>query len=656
MLKPVLLILLSLSFCCGNYCQRNAIWVFGDHGSLDFRSGAPQPFDSTEISIFKGKPVYGTSICDTAGNLLFYTDGFTVWNNRHKEIPKHEYRWPWTEYVMPLIVPYIGNDSLFYIFGVSSGPYANRLQALTIKMQKSYYSGEIIYPVYPVDSTNYYDVLMDNASVFAAGTHHCNKEDIWIIGHSGNTLQSFLVTKEGISKTPVVSRFSESDLPAIVWSKGNLKFSPSGEKMIFPMIDQNRVMIFDFNTQTGVFSNPLSFELPPDQILTDAEISPDGNMVYFGQYYEDEPGGRQFHTIANINLNLPTPEEIRNSYFILNPGFTDQSNWCTRTMCYIMTRTLSLGPDGKIYFSMMQIDGSRPPREKKAGVIHYPNELGLASMLEKSAVDVDRQYKQINYNYIRSYSYTPKENGIQYKKNVCSDQPVSFSLLYQKVEKVEWDFGDPQSGANNFSKNTNPQHIYPAAGKYNVRAIFTTACVVDTAYAEVVIDASKSVKAPARLTDTIVCSGSQYIADATTPYAIRYLWNGGSIEPKQKITVDGTYSVRVQNGCSIDEKSFTVKFETCPCAVFVPTGFTPNNDRLNDIFKPSVSCYAVDYSFKVFDRYGAIVFSTTDYNSGWNGNRGSFEAPAGSYVWQLEYSNPNDKKQTKMHGTVLLIR
>lgn len=634
--------------------QRNAIWVFGDHASWDFNSGAPQVFDSTAIKIIDTTAVYGSSICDTSGLLLFYTDGFKVWNRKHVEIPKYQYRWPWTDYVVSLICPYLDNDSLFYIFGVSKTSYSNRLQAITINAKANHENGAIVYPVYPVDSTNYYEVLMNDASMFVAGTHHCNKEDIWIVGHSGNQLQSFLVSKDGIKKTPVISTFPESILPSVLFENGNLKFSPSGEKLLFPLIKKNSVIIFDFNTATGVFSNPITFKLPEGKHLSDAEFSPDGNIVYFGQY--TKYGDLRYHTIANINLNLPTLSETTSSYYILNANFPDKSNWCSRSNCYIMTRTLSLAPDEKIYFSMMEVTGTDPGRDSKAGVIQYPNELGMKSILERSKVNVGRQYKQINYNYIRSFSYTSKENGIQYKKNVCSDQPVSFSLLYHKVEKVEWDFGDPQSGSNNYSNSLNPQHSFPAPGNYTVRAIFTTSCLSDTAYATVLIEETKSVAAPSNLKDTIICTGSEYMADATAPYATKYLWNGGNINPQQRITVDGTYSVQVQNSCSIAEKSFTVKFEKCPCTVFVPTGFTPNMDNLNDIFKPIVSCYAKNYSFKVFDRYGSVVFKTNNYALGWNGKRSSYESPAGNYIWLLEYTNPNDNKVSKMKGTVLLIR
>lgn len=644
-----------LIFCSFATAQRNAVWVFGDHGSWDFRSGSPQVFDSTAISILGPDYVYGSSICDSAGNLLFYTDGYTVWNNKHKEIPKHQYRWPWTDYVMPLICPYLSNDSLFYIFGVSRGPYANRLQYLTIKMKSRLHDGEIVYPVYPVDSTNYYEALMTSASVFVAGTHHCNKTDIWIVGQAGNTLQSFLVTKEGVSKTPVISTFPAGILPDYFVDKGNLKFSPSGEKMILPLLDEKKVIVFEFNLATGVFSNPLTLNIPNHQILTDAEFSPDGNLIYFAHYWEDEPGGRQYHTIANMNLNLPTVEQIEASYFILNNDFPDQANWCTPKMCYALTRTLSLGPDGKIYFSMRDIQGSKPPKDNKAGVIEYPNELGLNSFMEKTAVDVGRQYKQINYNYIRSYNYTAEENGIQLRKNVCSDKPVSFSLLYQKVDNVKWDFGDPASGSANYSEDPNPEHTYPGPGTYKVKAIFATSCITDTAYTEVNINATKSVKAPA-FKDTVICLGSSYIADAKVPYATSYLWNGGNIDSKLKITAAGTYAVRVQNGCSVDQTSFSVSFEECPCTVFVPTAFSPNNDGLNDRFKPHVSCHAVDYTFRVYDRFGQTIFSTTDYQSSWDGKRGSFAAPAGSYVWVLEYTNPNNKKRSKSRGMVTLIR
>ena len=67
--------------------------------------------------------------------------------------------------------------------------------------------------------------------------------------------------------------------------------------------------------------------------------------------------------------------------------------------------------------------------------------------------------------------------------------------------------------------------------------------------------------------------------------------------------------------------------------IYVPNSFTPNNDSNNDIFKPiglRMDSY-MSYQFSIFNKWGEIVFSTDNYEDGWNGD----EYPSGIYNWML---------------------
>ena len=68
----------------------------------------------------------------------------------------------------------------------------------------------------------------------------------------------------------------------------------------------------------------------------------------------------------------------------------------------------------------------------------------------------------------------------------------------------------------------------------------------------------------------------------------------------------------------------------------MPTGFTPNNDGKNDMFTPiPVGIKSYNY-FRIFNRWGQMIFSTTRQNKGWDGMTGGKELPAGVYVWMIE--------------------
>ena len=89
--------------------------------------------------------------------------------------------------------------------------------------------------------------------------------------------------------------------------------------------------------------------------------------------------------------------------------------------------------------------------------------------------------------------------------------------------------------------------------------------------------------------------------------------------------------------------------------IYVPTGFTPNNDGKNDRFTPfPVGMKSYNY-FKVFNRWGQLVFSTNQLNLGWDGRWGGVEQPGGTYVWMIEGLTKDNRVITKK-GTVNLIR
>ena len=68
---------------------------------------------------------------------------------------------------------------------------------------------------------------------------------------------------------------------------------------------------------------------------------------------------------------------------------------------------------------------------------------------------------------------------------------------------------------------------------------------------------------------------------------------------------------------------------------YVPTAFTPNGDGLNDIFRPTaVGIASMDY-FRVYDRYGVMVYETNYMTKGWDGKYKGVNQNIGNYVWTI---------------------
>jgi gliding motility-associated-like protein len=652
--------LIAFFMAVGTGAQKvNNVWVFGYHAGLDFNTDPPTFLDSTQNYI-ELPPGYISGISDKNGKHLFYTNGWAVWDGNHEVIPKFRNYWPWAGDIIPLVCPYPGNDSLYYLFGVSTEGLHHQLQYLSINMKGSGGAGAIVYPQ-PLTRDNYFTVLTPNASVLLTGTAHCNGKDTWIVVHSPGSLNSFLVTKDGVSATPVTTPVSAADIPVgnIEAGYSNLKFSANGERLVFPLPGQRKVVVFDFDNLSGRFTNPRSLNLPRGHQLEDVELSSNGSKLYLGtmEVTEIDPGvpGATLHHVFQMDLDAGSPAAIEQTLFPLT--LPDRES-CSPRRCNFVYRTMQLAPDGKIYVSMRDVVlvDAELNQDKTLSVIQTPDKKGPDAFYKRNAQDVGRKYKYINYNYIRSTSFTLRENGIIVQKKACFDKPVDFSLLFTKVDSVHWDFGDPASAEKNRSTSFTPQHLYPGPGTYTVRTIMFTRCLSDTATATFVIENIPSVQIPSYIKDTFACVGSQLTLDAVTPAATTYRWDNGLIYSKRTLDTAGIHSVTVYNECSIDRREFKFVYKECPCEASTPNAFTPNNDGLNDSFRPVVQCVAQDYQFRIYNRYGGVAFESTELNQGWNGKVGNLESPSGVYLWMLQYRNPNTKELFLKRGTVVLIR
>jgi gliding motility-associated-like protein len=92
------------------------------------------------------------------------------------------------------------------------------------------------------------------------------------------------------------------------------------------------------------------------------------------------------------------------------------------------------------------------------------------------------------------------------------------------------------------------------------------------------------------------------------------------------------------------------------CYIAVPSAFTPNGDGLNDYLYP-LNAYKADHmEFRVYNRWGQLVFTSRDWLSKWDGTIGGHPAPADTYVWMLQYIDRDTGKSIFQKGTTLLIR
>jgi large repetitive protein len=221
-----------------------------------------------------------------------------------------------------------------------------------------------------------------------------------------------------------------------------------------------------------------------------------------------------------------------------------------------------------------------------------------------------------------------------------------------------WDFGDGSS-SNQFA----PTHIYTSSGTYTVRLTATSPVCAGFNETSVVTYRVQSALSAVRYKDVDVLKD---IPATVTARAIgtSYLWlpatgvnNNRIAAPSIRVNTTTEYTVAITNdiGCTTVD---TVLLKVIPGVdIYVPQGFTPNNDGQNDRLYPIlVGMRQLNY-FRVFNRWGSMIFTTKESSaqSGWNGLYLGVKQPIGTYTWMAEAVDLQGNVVRKT-GTVLLLQ
>lgn len=136
----------------------------------------------------------------------------------------------------------------------------------------------------------------------------------------------------------------------------------------------------------------------------------------------------------------------------------------------------------------------------------------------------------------------------------------------------------------------------------------------------------------------------------------QYQWQDLTTDSFYRVTASGIYSVTVSNACGSAIDEVDVDIERDRCAILVPTGFSPNNDGANDVFRAISRCPVTRFSMHVYNRWGEEVFTTDDVTEGWNGVYRDKAQPLSVYVYYIDYFNYCEQKMKKVVGNVTLVR
>ena len=234
---------------------------------------------------------------------------------------------------------------------------------------------------------------------------------------------------------------------------------------------------------------------------------------------------------------------------------------------------------------------------------------------------------------------------------VCEGGMISFTnstVSIPAITNTVWDFGN---GA--ISYLWEPQYIFPAPGIHTVSLTITNnkQCTESFSadvqvFANPIANFSMNPNPATMLNSTVNFTNlSTLFAPADT-----FNWNFGGIssswltDPTYSFSEDtiGNHIINLevidQNGCKNSTKQILSILGDF--GFYMPTGFSPNGDGINDIFTPNgFGILDEGFSFLVFDRWGTLVFESHTKNLGWDGTSNGESLPSGTYVWNLTFLN-----------------
>ncbi len=322
--------------------KEGSVWYFGDHAGIDFNSGSPVSLSGSAMSTNEGC----SSICDTAGNLLFYTDGETIWDATHTPMPNGTgLTGSFTSTQSAIIIKQPGSQYIYYVFSLFNN-YCYSIVDMTL------HGG-----LGDVNTSKNVPINSNISSEKQCATHHANGMDVWVVMHSLDTFYAYLLTSAGFTAMPVISTVGLVDNGVA----GPMRFSPGGNKLAmgtYSATDTLNVGLLDFDNSSGMFSNSIAIANGGNQCYG-VEFSPDGSKLYASDFINT--------AIYQYNLNAGSTASI----------IASKVNIAT-ALSGLNSTSMQIGPDKKIYVAI--------PYEHFLSTIDNPNALGIACNFNNATV------------------------------------------------------------------------------------------------------------------------------------------------------------------------------------------------------------------------------------------------------------------------------
>lgn len=353
-MKTQLKIILFSLFTTVSFGQNQANnWLFGRGCGITFNDKVPSAFTGSALNTEEGCAV----ISNSTGNLLFYTDGITVWNKNHQAMPNgNGLVGNPSSTQSGVAIPKPNAPGKYILFSVPATASEPGISYSLVDMSLEGGLGDVVVSMKNI-------LLADSCTEKLTAVLHRNGKDFWVIAHQWNSdaFIAWLVNENGVQTTPVISYVGAKHTGAALNTQGYMKVNPDGTNIALALEDEDLVELFDFDNSTGKVSKPIAIKMPLDTYVYGIEFSPNGSLLYASAAGTGD--------IFQYNLQMKTSAEIQASG--IKVGSSPNKEWIG---------ALQLGPDGRIYYPIYNT--------AFLGVIEQPNTLGIGCTVKNNVVNL----------------------------------------------------------------------------------------------------------------------------------------------------------------------------------------------------------------------------------------------------------------------------
>ncbi|NVK85904.1 MAG: gliding motility-associated C-terminal domain-containing protein [Cytophagia bacterium] len=546
----------------GDETQTANIWYFGNGAGIDFNEeeGLDPPPRSIETPHAMNAPAGTSTISDANGDVLFYTNGTTVWNREDGVMPNGtQIGGDSTAVQSVIIIPFVDDETMYYLFTTEKvyGDNTFLLKYSIVDMKADNGRG---------------DVVMKDIVLYANNTERLASfeggDGYWLVAHEygNNTFRTYPISPNGIGIPILSSAGGVHTYNEASTAQSGMKFSNDGSRLAVSIVEgsEDYVEIFSFNQGTGEitemdFRIDLNIGGGPNDEVYDVHFSPGGNKIYatMNNRSSGSAGGR----ILEYRIDSMSTEATR---------LASRTNIANGVLSNVNFGQIQTGPNGVLYIAV-ETPGN-PGGSAFVSSINVNEDTASASGITAQAVALLVGNSRLGLpNFVQNNANPQQEPGMSAPDETCVEQRIEMTGSgTSDIDIFNWSITSQADDSMVFSaEGQDTAYVFQPdqSGLFNISLNISNRCGLDTTLVQP-IEVFATPNRPLIPQAIALCEGDNPVLDALgagnpDDPTLTYEWTdsqGNVVSTNRTFTVtqQEIYSVTISNplGCSNSGETF----------------------------------------------------------------------------------------------------